>query len=156
MGTGVPMEITMSHTWGIGCYWTLARVADLAEESVETGDTVGIVLLGDIPLACQGRVTIPTAEVMHVPRSAFCLGVLPGKDDLITGRASRIEDISIMTFTVDSPFLTKVDHVHQKFPASEADETTRMPTFSRHFTGNDGWPATFHFLLTTVTTHNGP
>ena len=59
-----------------------AGVAVLGVEGLEAGAAVGTALLHDVTLAAQDRLTLETAEVLHVPMASFCLGALIRKDDL--------------------------------------------------------------------------
>ena len=49
-----------------------AGVAVLCVGGLEAGAAVGTALLHDVTLAAQDRLTLETAEVLHVPVSALC------------------------------------------------------------------------------------
>lgn len=63
-----------------------AGVAVLGVERLEAGAAVGSALLHDVALAPQHRLTLETAEVLHVPVPALCLGALVCEDDLRKAR----------------------------------------------------------------------
>lgn len=64
-------------------------VTVLCIEGLKTAAAVGPALLHDVPLAAQHRLTLETAEVLHVPVPALCLRALVRKDDLQTERGKR-------------------------------------------------------------------
>lgn len=59
-----------------------AGVAVLGVEGLEAGAAVGASLLHDVPLPSQHSLALKTAEMLHVPMTALCLGALVRKDDL--------------------------------------------------------------------------
>ena len=66
-------------------------VTVLCVEGLETAAAVGPALLHDVALAAQHRLTLETAEVLHVPVPALRLRALVRKDDLQTERGKRGE-----------------------------------------------------------------
>lgn len=59
-----------------------AGVAVFSVEGLKAGAAVGPSFLHDVALAPQNRLTLETAEVLHVPVTPLCLGALICKDDL--------------------------------------------------------------------------
>lgn len=67
-----------------------AGVAVLCVEGLEAGAAVGPSLLHDVALAPKHSLALETAEVLHVPVTALCLGALIRKDDLRKERGKSI------------------------------------------------------------------
>lgn len=70
-------QVTVQHT---NMFPT--GVAVLGIEGLEAWAAVGPSLLHDVALAPKHRLTLETAEVLHVPVTPLCLGALIRQDDL--------------------------------------------------------------------------
>lgn len=62
-----------------------AGVAVFSIEGLKAGAAVWPPFLHDVALAPQHRLTLETAEVLHVPVTPLCLGALICEDDLQKG-----------------------------------------------------------------------
>ena len=68
----------------------------LAIQSVETFDTVWIILLSYVPETSQWSVTVPTTEMLHVPCLVLCLGILTCKNNLNRMRNNNVKACDVL------------------------------------------------------------
>lgn len=152
---GVPVLPIIRHLALINSNVVPTRVAVLGVERLKAGAAVWSSFLHDVPLAAQYCLALEAAEVLHVPVPALCLGALISKDDLVTGRAPRLQSLGVVPAAVDLAILVEVDKVHQKLLASAANEAGRVPTHSMASSGCKHSNVAAVYLATTLFT-DGP
>lgn len=123
----VPVLALISHLPLVNAYVFPTGVAVFRVEGLITGAAIGATLPHDVALAPQGRLTLETAEVLHVPVPPLRLCTLICQDDLIASLATGLDAFSMVAAAVDLAILVEVDKVHQQLPTGGTLETLWVP-----------------------------
>lgn len=104
-----------------------AGVAVFGVQRLVAAAAVWSTLSHDVALAAQSRLTLKTAEMLHVPVPALRLRTLVRKDDLVAGLAAGFDVLCVVPSAVDVSVLVEVNEVDQQLITGGALETLRMP-----------------------------
>ncbi|CAN7986490.1 unnamed protein product, partial [Ixodes hexagonus] len=119
-----------------------AFFARVGEDLLVAADAVGMLVSQHVPLARQGLVTLPTAEVARMPVLVHgfrycCPGSPASRTHLVAGGAPGLEGLGVVSLAVEVSVLGAVRQVHQEFLAGGAHEAGRVPRHQLAELGRD-------------------
>ena len=96
----VPVHVLVGHVRRVEPDRFLAELTRVREVLLVTRDTARVLVGEDILVAREDLVAVPAAKVVAVPILAQRLRVLPGKDELVAGAATRLQVFCVVSLAV--------------------------------------------------------
>jgi len=124
----VEIQIFHRNSLLIGGYDALAGAASFRVCPLVTRKTERTIIFGNVLLAGQGNVAIPTAEMFNVIVVSFGYSILSDEYQLVTSEASGyLQERSKISTAVKFSLVIEVNKIGEQFVTNGTNEATGMP-----------------------------